>query len=184
MFASPAAAHDELVATDPVADSTLDEMPTELTLSFSSELINDGNSTVVEVTDGAGTDLTGGDPEVTGEVVRQPLSGEASGDVTVLWRVVSSDGHPISGEFRFTVTAQPTSSPRATTPAPEASVPAESATPETSVSESSTPSATDTAPTSSSFVPWIIVGVLLLAAVVATVVVIVSRRRPSKSSER
>ena len=59
-------------------------------------------------------------PLVEGTVVTQPLSGAASGLVTVLWKVVSSDGHPISGEFGFTVTAPPTPTPTATaTPSEE-----------------------------------------------------------------
>ncbi|MBB2976196.1 hypothetical protein FHX49_001766 [Microbacterium endophyticum] len=184
LIAAPASAHDELIATDPAVDSTLDALPAELTLSFSGELINDGNSTVIEVTDSAGTDLTGGDLEVTGAIVRQPLAGSASGDITVLWRVVSSDGHPISGEYHFTVASDPTNSPSAVTPTPETTVPAESATPESGAPEAVSPTPADSATGSSSLVPWIIVGVLLLLAIGATVVVVLSRRRPGGPTER
>ena len=51
----------------------------------------------------AATALAAGDPVLDGTRLTQPLAGSASGTVTVLWRVVSSDGHPVSGELSFTV---------------------------------------------------------------------------------
>ncbi len=63
---------------------------------------------MIQVTDATGTPLTEGAPTVSGTVVTQALAGSASGAVTVVWRVVSSDGHPIDGTFSFTVPAAPT----------------------------------------------------------------------------
>jgi len=101
--AAPAAAHDELIGTDPAADAVVAELPASLTLTFSGVLLDDAGTTVVEVLDASCRSLTAGDPVLDGTRVTQPLAGTATGTVTVVWRVVSSDTHPISGEYAFTV---------------------------------------------------------------------------------
>ncbi len=122
LAAAPASAHDELVSTDPAADSTVEALPAELTLTFSGELATEAGATEMQVTDAAGTSLADGEPVVEGTTVTQALTGAASGPITVLWKVVSSDGHPISGEYGFTVSAPTTPTPTPTeTPAPTAS---------------------------------------------------------------
>jgi methionine-rich copper-binding protein CopC len=177
--ASPAHAHDELLGSDPAANATIDALPGQLTLTFSAEIADDEGASVVEVTDAAGTALASGTPTVRDNLVTQALSGEASGAVTVLWKVVSSDGHPISGEFSFTVTGAPTptATPTETTaPTPSATAtPSETATPTPTVT--SEPAASD----GSSALPWVIAGVLLLALIGAVVYLLVSRSRREKA---
>ncbi|MFT4051578.1 MAG: copper resistance protein CopC [Microbacterium sp.] len=114
LVASPAWAHDELIGSDPAAGSHLDELPAELTLTFSDVLLDEPGTTEVVVTDAAGTSLTSGDPVLDGTRLTQALEGEASGTVTVIWRVVSHDGHPVSDEFSFTVGEDTASTPTAT----------------------------------------------------------------------
>lgn len=99
----PAYAHDELIGSSPAAGSSVDELPDEVELTFSAVLLAEPAATDVVVTDAAGADLTEGDLVIDGTRITQPLSGTAAGVVTVIWRVVSSDGHPVSGEFTFTV---------------------------------------------------------------------------------
>lgn len=103
--AQPASAHDELIGSTPAAGSSVEALPGELVLTFSGVLLAEPSATDVVVTDAAGTDLTAGDPTFDGTKLTQPLSetAPAPGTVTVIWRVVSSDGHPISGEFTFAV---------------------------------------------------------------------------------
>ncbi|TXK08750.1 copper resistance protein CopC [Microbacterium saccharophilum] len=101
--ASPAFAHDELIGTDPAAGTTVETLPASLTLTFSGVLLTDAGATEVSVLDSSCTPLADGAPVVDGTRVTQALSGEATGAVTVLWRTVSSDSHPISGEFAFLV---------------------------------------------------------------------------------
>jgi len=115
-IASPAFAHDELLSTDPAAGAVLETMPETLTLTFSGVLLSGDGTTDVVVTDANGTDLTAGQPVLDGVRVTQPVGGAASGTITVAWRVVSSDGHPISGEFAFTV--GDASTPATPAPAP------------------------------------------------------------------
>jgi len=101
--AAPAAAHDELIGADPAADAVVAELPASLTLTFSGVLLDDAGTTVVEVLDASCRSLTDGAPVLDGTRLTQPLAGTATGTVTVVWRVVSSDTHPISGTYGFTV---------------------------------------------------------------------------------
>ncbi|MFF2485579.1 copper resistance protein CopC [Microbacterium sp. NPDC058062] len=173
--ASPAHAHDELLGSDPAADSTLDALPAQLTLTFSAEIADDAGASVVEVTDASGASLVDGTPTTQDNVLTQPLTGEASGAVTVLWKVVSSDGHPISGEFTFTVAGAPTPTETATPTPTETSAPTQSAEPTPTVT--SEPVADE----GSSALPWIIAGVLALALIAAVVYLLVSRSRREKA---
>nr|WP_154921143.1 copper resistance CopC family protein [Microbacterium testaceum] len=128
--ALPAAAHDELIGTDPASDAVLETLPEQITLSYSADVLTDAGATVIEVTDAAGTSLTDGAPEVSGSEVTQALAGPASGTVTVQWRVVSSDGHPIDGEFAFSVPeSTPTPTPSATPSASSTAAASEAASP-------------------------------------------------------
>lgn len=123
-----ASAHDALVSSSPEADSTVETLPSELTLTFSAKLITGDGATEVVVTDADGNSVTDGEPTVDGAIVTQPLQAEAAaGEYHVIWKVVSSDGHPTSDEFFFTVTtgsvatptATPTTAPATVAPAPE-----------------------------------------------------------------
>ena len=171
LVASPASAHDELTSTDPAADTSVETLPEQLTLTFSGELAADPGATELQVTDAEGTSLADGEPLVAGTVVTQPLAGAASGPITVLWKVVSSDGHPISGEFGFTVTAPPTPTP---TPTPTASAtPSDTPTAEPTATPTVAPVPADSG---NAALPWVIGGLLLLAAVGGAVIYLLASR--------
>lgn len=103
LVGGPAFAHDELIGSTPAAGSQVDELPTEIVMTFSGVLLDESGATEVVVTDASGTSLVAGDPVLDGTKLTQPLEGSATGEVTVIWRVVSSDGHPVSDQFTFTV---------------------------------------------------------------------------------
>ncbi len=123
---------------------------------------------------------TSGAPAAQDNVLTQSLEGAASGVVTVLWKVVSSDGHPISGEFAFTVTA-----PVAPTPTPTESA-APTPTPDDTAAATPTPTLTptpeDTA-SSNDALPWIIGGLIVLAVAGGVVYLLVSRARRQRDAE-
>jgi copper resistance protein C len=173
LVASPASAHDELVSTDPAADATLDALPDQLTLTFSGELATDPGATELQVTDAAGANLADGDPLVEGTVVTQALAGAASGVVTVLWKVVSSDGHPISGEFAFSVPTAPTPTTTATPTATASPSPSETPTVEPTPTPTADPVPADSG---NAALPWIIGGLLLLALIGGAVVYLLTSR--------
>ena len=179
LSASPASAHDELVSTDPAAGAAVDALPEQLTLTFSGELATDQGATELQVTDAAGTSLANGDPVVAETTVTQPLAGTASGAITVLWKVVSSDGHPISGEYTFTVTAPaPTPTPTPTPSATVSSTPTEAP----SVTETAVP-VTDEDADSDDAWPWIVGAILLVAIAGAVTYLLVSSARRKRALE-
>ena len=112
-----AQAHDELTGSDPQDGATVeaDELD-ELTLSFSGEIAQVGAAVTVTGPDGGS--VLDGEPEADGTEVTQDLVDDlGDGDYAVAWRVTSEDGHPISGEFGFTVTGG-TEEEQDTAPAP------------------------------------------------------------------
>ncbi len=161
--ASPAWAHDELLGASPAVNGTVDALPSEITMTFSGVLIDQPGATQVVVTDAAGTSLTDGDPKLDGTRLLQPVAGTPTGPVTVIWRVVSSDGHPVSGQYTFTVTGS--ASGGAATPAVPASPTSGSATVPATPDEG--------VPT---FV-WAVLGVIAVGALGALVAVLVRRAR-------
>ena len=174
-FAAPASAHDTITSSSPAADEQLASAPEQVVLTFSNELLalEENSGTAMTVADESGKDWVAGAPVVAADTVTVPLeSGMPNGSYLVTWKVVSSDGHPTSGEYSFTIAADESA---AETAAPEESAaPTETeqaAEPEPTVTPISTP--VDAAPW-----PLIIgLGVVVLAAVVVLVVVLVRRKR-------
>jgi len=174
--ASPAQAHDDLLGSDPAADAQLDALPAQLTLTFTAEIAPDEGASEVQVTDAAGASLVAGAPSAQGNVLTQPLEGTASGAITVLWKVVSSDGHPISGEFGFTVTTPPTPTPtETTTPSP---TPTATVAPTESASPSPTAAPADGGSTA---LPWVFFALIAVAVAGGVTYLLVSRARREKA---
>ena len=68
------------------------------------------------MTDSTGKTLSDGQVTMTGPTISTKVAPGSNGPYTVLWRTVSSDGHPIEGNYSFTVqdpAAVPTASPAA-----------------------------------------------------------------------
>jgi methionine-rich copper-binding protein CopC len=192
MTAFPAAAHDQLVDSDPKDGAELDEPVDTVTLTYSADLVADGTMVNVITPDGEVTaDVTVDGTEVVADLGEQT----AGGEYTVQWRVVSSDGHPIEGEFAYTVADQPEPAPSAE-PSTEASESAPAASPEASeeaAAESDAPGAATPSASPSTVpagedaaaqddgagaLPWIYGTVVVAAAGVALMMVARSRRRP------
>jgi len=175
----PAAAHDALIESSPAADSTVDTLPEELTLTFSAALITGDGSTEVVVTDASGDEVADGPATVDGAKVTQPLVAEAdAGEYHVLWKVVSSDGHPTSGEFGFTVsTSTLTGSEPSETPSAEQTV-----APAPDETQTAVPADDPNMESEASFSPgWIIAGAAVLLIVVVVLVLLLRRRGPADS---
>lgn len=104
LLAGPAAAHDQLVGSDPADGAVLDQAPPAVVLTFNADQLPVGAAIVVRDPDG--TDQADGAPVVDGRTVTQALQdGSPAGVHTVQWRSVSGDGHPIEGTFTFEVTS-------------------------------------------------------------------------------
>lgn len=182
LFAWPqaAAAHDSLVDSDPVADSTVDTLPPELTLTFSAALIGGEGSTEVVVLDADENNVAEGEPELDGALVVQPLASEAAaGEYQVIWKVVSSDGHPTSGEFGFAVSSD--SAGDATPSAEPTTAPGE-ASAEPTTAPTVAPTTEEDPDMTSGFsvsVPWLIGGAVVLLIAAFIIFMVVRGRRGS-----
>ncbi|GAA2990188.1 hypothetical protein LV75_002950 [Actinokineospora diospyrosa] len=112
-LAGPALAHNQLVSSTPADKASVDSGPSTIELTFD-QPVQAGenlNSIVVVGPDGTGQ-WQGGKAAVRGNVVSAPLRplGPA-GDYRVGYRILSADGHPVSGEIKFTLTAAGTGTP-------------------------------------------------------------------------
>ncbi len=109
--AAAASAHNVLRSTDPVSGGEVATAPSDVSLVFDEPAIALG--TVVEVTGPDGALVSTGEPALEDTRVTQSLrSGLPAGSYRVQWRVTSSDGHPIDGEFAFTATGPATAEDR------------------------------------------------------------------------
>jgi copper resistance protein C len=126
--AAPASAHAVMVKMAPAAGARLASAPTEVVVDFD-EPVSTTFATVV-VTSKAGISVAQGKPVVLGGKVTQALSPNlASGSYRISYRVVSSDGHPVTGGSEFTLALAPGSAPTPTAKAPAATPKAPAATP-------------------------------------------------------
>ncbi len=102
---SPAAAHAELVETDPAEGAVVETAPETVTLTFNEPVRL--TSQEIAVYD-AGGDPVASTAGATGAEVTVGLTDAAGledGTYVVSWNVLSGDGHPISGALTFSVGA-------------------------------------------------------------------------------
>ncbi|MGP4030998.1 copper resistance CopC family protein [Pseudarthrobacter sp. 1C304] len=103
-IAAPASAHDAAESTAPASGATVATPPEKVSVTFNNKPLGLGSQMVV--TDAGGTNWADGAVEIVDNVASQKLKqGAPAGAYTVVWRVVSSDSHPIEGTFTFTATA-------------------------------------------------------------------------------
>lgn len=115
LAASGAQAHSALVSSTPADGDSISEIPDEIVLEFNEDIEPIGNEVVV--TGPSGAEVATDELVVDGPVVTQPIDVDGAGDYTVTWRVVSADGHPISGEFSYELRVPQTLEPAETTEA-------------------------------------------------------------------
>lgn len=116
-------AHNTLLSSDPADGAILVVAPTEITWVFDKAVpLETMTVTLIDGT-GARSELSGSTHGAAGDFqVLTPLPSLQPGPVSLRWRLVGADGHPITGRVDFTVTADsaPTTAPDniATTPPP------------------------------------------------------------------
>ncbi|QDG88125.1 copper resistance CopC family protein [Pseudarthrobacter sp. NIBRBAC000502770] len=105
-----AQAHDALESSDPANGSTVSTVPAKVGLTFDHTPI--AINSIVRVQDATGTDQADRPVTIIDNHVTQAIKPDApNGKYTVVWRVVSSDGHPIEGTFTFTAGTTNTNAP-------------------------------------------------------------------------
>jgi copper resistance protein C len=132
--ATPALAHTRLQGSDPADGASLDTAPAHVALTFNEEMTPGFSTITIVGPDGARYE-TGEVGAEGGTVSTAVLPLGPAGQYKIGYRVVSADGHPVTGEVTFTLTTpgQATSAPPpapsaapAASPAPAAAAPAES----------------------------------------------------------
>lgn len=101
---APAIAHTELVSSDPAAGSLVESWPAEVTLTFNEDLMTLGEekSNFLVLNNAVGDQISADDEVVTGSQIKVSLDPNTiKGPVLVYYRVVSADGHPVEGEYKF-----------------------------------------------------------------------------------
>lgn len=159
-WAGGAAAHDELIGSDPPEGATVASSPARVLLLFDLP-VRPGFSTVT-VTGPNRTQWQAGAPAEDGATVStavRPLG--PAGQYTIAYQVLSADGHPVRGAVRFTL-ANPGPGVAAVQSQPGGPV-------------STSPGSAQTEAASTPLWPWLVGGAVLLVAGVA-VALRVSRR--------
>ncbi len=185
LMAPTGSAHADLQVSTPEDGESLEVAPEEIRLTFSEELFEE--LVEISILDAAGDLYSTIGVEQTpppGTDVIFPWPPQAPpGEYSIAYRVVSADGHPVTGtvSFSYAATAPEPSAPEPSssdsTPSAQSSTPASSPTASapfaSPASESSTSSSTD----SSSVTPFVVIGVVLLLGVIAASAIIVRARQ-------
>ena len=112
LFAFPIAAfaHGVMVQATPAVDSNVLTAPTEVSIEFDGKLQTIGNAVVnlITVTDDQGQVISSPTSVVEGNTISTKLQlTDITGLVSVHYRIVSEDGHPVDGDYSFTVGENP-----------------------------------------------------------------------------
>ena len=113
LFAFPTAAfaHGEMIQATPAADSKVLTAPAEVSIEFDGKLQTIGNAVVnsITVTDNQGQVISSPTSVVEANKISTRLQlTDITGLVSVHYRIVSEDGHPVEGDYSFTVGENPT----------------------------------------------------------------------------
>ena len=159
--AGPAAAHDVLVSTSPANGATVEQTPSQVVLTFTDPALPIGTQMVVT---GPSGPVAVPKPRLVDNTVVQDLPASSpAGRYTVLWRVTSTDGHPVSGEVSFTSNAAGAPGPSGATPTTGSTTASSAASPEATVPAASSES---TSPSGSGLPLGVVVALVVVVAAV------------------
>ena len=177
--AAPASAHDVAESTAPANGASVAEVPASVSITFNNRPLAIGSG--VTVTSGGENWADGPVEIIDSQAVQKLREGAPAGEYTVVWRVVSSDSHPIEGTFTFTATAGSTTT--ATVPvgaSPSVSAPS-AAVPTAGTAAPGTGSSEPAADASQPF-PWSIVGLAVVAVGLVIYLAVTARKKLAASN--
>lgn len=123
----PASAHTGLISTDPADGQEMTTAPDNVSLTFTDQMSGEFNSVTLTVDRGKPVVL---DAQTTKNVVSAaiplnelstPTAVAADVSWTIFYRVVSADGHPVTGEVTFTAPLPVNDTPSRVAQSPDAS---------------------------------------------------------------
>lgn len=181
--AAPASAHSSLVSSDPAAEATVTAPLDRVTLTFSEAPLAGLDAGLrIEVRDGSDRDVSSGSVEVAGTAMSKAVV-LADGPYRVVWRYVSPDGHPITGEYGFIASGIGGTTPSSAPTGPPARSASATAAPTATATATAGPATATTHAGHSPIAVWVIGAVALLAAAAAVVATVVRRRRDRSSGD-
>ncbi len=184
LFTAPAAAnaHDALASSTPAADEVISTPLTQVQLTFNEEpLAGFDTGIAIAVIDPAGTDISTGDVTIDASTLTKAVSPTTAGSYQVLWQTVSADGHPISGQYAFSYTVEPTPTPTPTatpTPTPTATAPATAST----ETPAPTPTAVSSGDAYDSLFPIALIGGIVVVLLIVVIAIIASTRAKRRAN--
>jgi copper resistance protein C len=110
--AAPASAHNSLIGSTPKDGSQVDAGPATIELKFDQPVQMGQGLNAIAVIGPNNDHWEGGQASVTSNVVTAPVRplGPA-GNYKIGYKILSADGHPVSGELTFTLTKAGTGTP-------------------------------------------------------------------------
>ena len=103
--AGPASAHNQIVSTTPSANETLTTLPTQFAIETNDVLLDiggTGRGFAFEIQDAAGRFYETGCVSIVDDSMFTAARLGAAGAYTVIYQLVSADGHTVSGRIPFT----------------------------------------------------------------------------------
>lgn len=106
--AGSASAHNTLLSSDPTDGAALTTAPTQITWEFDNAVPLETMTVTLIDASGARSELSGSTHGAAGDTqVITPLPALPPGPISLRWRLVGPDGHPITGRVDFTLAAAP-----------------------------------------------------------------------------
>jgi len=183
--AVPASAHDVAESTTPANGASVAQVPASVSITFNNRPLAIGSGVTVTA---AGENWADGPVEIIdNQAVQKLREGAPAGEFTVVWRVVSSDSHPIEGTFTFTAAAGSSTTPGGTASAsPGASstvAPGSGSVPSAGTAAPGTTGSTAPAADASQPFPWSIVGLAVVAVGLVVYLAVTARRKLAASND-
>ncbi len=101
--AAPAGAHDVLISSDPPDGAVLKAIPGVVIFTFDEPVQN--FDPVIAITGPDGRSHQGGSVTVTGNMISSAVLITTAGNYTAAFRILSADGHPVTGQIHFSIAA-------------------------------------------------------------------------------
>lgn len=114
-LSAPALAHNSLTGSNPANEASMDVGPQTVQLTFDQPVQDGEGLNTVAVTGPGDTHWEAGPPTVDSNVVTAPVRELGpKGTYTIGYRIVSADGHPVTGKLTFTLTRAGNGTPATT----------------------------------------------------------------------
>jgi methionine-rich copper-binding protein CopC len=104
-IAGPASAHNQIVSSTPAPNQTLTELPARFEIDTNEKLLDiggTGRGFAFEILDAAGTYYETGCVSIVDDAMFTTARLGSAGTYTIIYQLVSADGHSVSGRIPFT----------------------------------------------------------------------------------